>query len=186
MNEKDRRVKRTKKLLKESLAELLLEKNIHNITVRELTDHADISRGAFYSHYEDIYDLYDQMENELLEEIGSIMVEDPSNSYENLYTSLLNYVQNNASVCRVFMCGPGGGTAQKKLMNLMEARYDQIVLYEMKTSEMKQEWRYLDHYFTAGFVALLQKWLESDFSFPKERLLELIMAIDTACDQLYE
>lgn len=43
MNENDRRVKKTKALLKQSLAELLCEKDIKNITIKELTDRVSIS-----------------------------------------------------------------------------------------------------------------------------------------------
>ena len=37
----DRRVRRTKKLLKESFIELMSEKQIKDITVKDLTEHAD-------------------------------------------------------------------------------------------------------------------------------------------------
>ena len=109
MNEKDRRVKRTKKLLKDSLAELLLKKNIHSITVRELADHADISRGAFYSHYDDIFDIFEQMQSDWLAEIRDLMKEDPTHTYYETFDKLLDYVRDNASTCRVFMCKGSDG-----------------------------------------------------------------------------
>jgi len=54
----DRRVRKTKKALREGLAELLTQKSIQKITVRELTDKVDIHRSTFYANYEDIYDLF--------------------------------------------------------------------------------------------------------------------------------
>ena len=46
-NEQDRRVRRTRKRLQEALAALMREKELKDITVRELTDLADVNRGTF-------------------------------------------------------------------------------------------------------------------------------------------
>ena len=62
----DRRVRKTKKILRECLTQLLKSKKIQDITVRELTEMADLNRGTFYLHYKDVFDLLEQMEDELL------------------------------------------------------------------------------------------------------------------------
>ena len=51
MNTTDRRVKRTKKLLADALAALMKQKPLKSITVRELTELADLNRGTFYLHF---------------------------------------------------------------------------------------------------------------------------------------
>ena len=55
-NNLDSRVRRTKRLLRQGLTELLKQKSIKKITVRELSELIDINRGTFYLHYKDIYD----------------------------------------------------------------------------------------------------------------------------------
>ena len=69
----DRRVRKTRKLLKEALVALMTEKDFRKITVTELTKKADINRGTFYLHYFDIYDLLEEMENEALDYIKKII-----------------------------------------------------------------------------------------------------------------
>ncbi len=54
----DRRKRKTKALLRQTLTRLLLEKDLKDITISELTELADINRGTFYLHYRDIYDLF--------------------------------------------------------------------------------------------------------------------------------
>ena len=61
----DKRVKRTKRLLKETLTNLLLEKDIQQITVKSIVERADLNRGTFYLHYTDVYDLLKEIENEV-------------------------------------------------------------------------------------------------------------------------
>ena len=67
VNANDRRVKRTKKLLRDSLFSLLQEKSINEITVTELTDVADINRATFYFYYTDILDMLSQIQDEAYE-----------------------------------------------------------------------------------------------------------------------
>ncbi|NNL30778.1 MAG: helix-turn-helix transcriptional regulator [Gemmatimonadetes bacterium] len=47
----DRRVRRTRRRLKEALLELLQERSYESITVQEIIDRADVGRSTFYSHF---------------------------------------------------------------------------------------------------------------------------------------
>ncbi|MBQ9482873.1 MAG: TetR family transcriptional regulator [Ruminiclostridium sp.] len=61
MNEKpvDRRTLKTKKLIRDALAVLMTDRELQKVTVKDITDLADINRGTFYKHYLDVYDLYE-------------------------------------------------------------------------------------------------------------------------------
>ena len=65
----DRRVRKTKSQLKTGLAQLMREKSIREITVKELVDAVDINRSTFYLHYSDIPGLLAEIENEMMEEM---------------------------------------------------------------------------------------------------------------------
>ena len=69
----DRRIRKTRRLLRECLTALLKEKKVQDITVREIADMADINRGTFYLHYKDVFDLMEQIENELLKELEDML-----------------------------------------------------------------------------------------------------------------
>ena len=57
VNPNDPRVKRTRQLLKQALADLLAEQAFHDITVQDITERATLNRVTFYAHFEDKYDL---------------------------------------------------------------------------------------------------------------------------------
>lgn len=60
--------RKTKRLIKKVFAEMLSEKKeLGRISVSELCKRADISRGAFYSHYDDIYGVAADYENEMID-----------------------------------------------------------------------------------------------------------------------
>ena len=60
--------RKTNRLIKNVFAEMLSEyKEISRISVSELCTRAEISRGTFYSHYDDIYGVAEDYENELID-----------------------------------------------------------------------------------------------------------------------
>ena len=186
MNENDRRVKKTKALLKQSLAELLCEKDIKNITIKELTDRVSISRNAFYTHYVDIYDLYDQMEQELFSDINALLTGSPLDEYEAMLSTLLDYIQEHASIMRAFLCTEENYKFRIKLSSYFEQKFIEITLFEMNTSDCKDDWKYLINYHSYGTISAITMWIEDNFIYPKEKLLKMIMDIDEKSDCLYE
>ena len=70
----DRRVRRTRKQLRECLVTLLKQKKVQDITVRELTELADLNRGTFYLHYKDVFDLLEKTESELLDNFNQLVM----------------------------------------------------------------------------------------------------------------
>ena len=70
----DRRVLRTRKMLLEGLTDLLKEKDIKDISVKELADYADINRCTFYLHYKDVYDMLEKIEIEFVDDFNCFFV----------------------------------------------------------------------------------------------------------------
>ncbi len=97
------RVRRTQKLLREALIELIEERGFEALTIGELTERAMVSRAAFYRNYQDKYDLIEQIFEEamsaLLGAVGELGLEHPAEiwvkffehiaEYERLYRALL-------------------------------------------------------------------------------------------------
>ncbi|HEX6290578.1 MAG TPA: TetR/AcrR family transcriptional regulator [Herpetosiphonaceae bacterium] len=63
---KNLRLRRMQKLLREALIELIGERGFDALTIGELTERAMVSRAAFYRHYQDKYDLVDQIFEEAM------------------------------------------------------------------------------------------------------------------------
>ena len=85
----NRRIIYTKKVIRDSLVELLQDKDIHQITVTDICKKADINRGTFYTHYKDAFDLLQSIEDDLFNQIVEYIGETPAEEYIN---SLLHRV----------------------------------------------------------------------------------------------
>ena len=72
-NFEDRRARRSRKLLKESLLELMKHKTFSDISVRDVTDAADMNRGTFYLHYSGTAELLQSLEADLLSELQELI-----------------------------------------------------------------------------------------------------------------
>jgi AcrR family transcriptional regulator len=66
---KDLRVVKTKNNLQETLVQLLTEKSLDKISISELCKVANINRGTFYLHYKDIPGLFDELFDEVTEDL---------------------------------------------------------------------------------------------------------------------
>ena len=62
----DLRITRTLRLIKEAFYDLIREKGFENITVKDITERAMISRNTFYLHYADKFELLNKQCDELM------------------------------------------------------------------------------------------------------------------------
>ncbi|MFJ7679041.1 TetR/AcrR family transcriptional regulator [Peribacillus sp. NPDC097284] len=75
----DRRIIRTREVIYETVISLLSEKEFSRISVKDITNQANISRSTFYAHYQDKYDWLDKTVQEKLSELKESLV----NSMDN-------------------------------------------------------------------------------------------------------
>lgn len=65
----DLREKKTKRNIKNAFLQLRAHKPLERITIKELAESAEISKATFYLHYKDIYDLSNQLQHEVIQNI---------------------------------------------------------------------------------------------------------------------
>lgn len=66
--QEDPRVIRTKQLIVDSFLALLLEKDFHAISIKDITEQATVNRSTFYRHFTDKYTLLDHVVCQMMEE----------------------------------------------------------------------------------------------------------------------
>jgi AcrR family transcriptional regulator len=180
VNEKtqDRRVRKTKKALRDGLAVLMTEKNIRDITVRELCDLVDLNRGTFYLHYRDVFDLQQQIENEVVEEINEILEQHMPGENQQVYAllvELLHYIKENASLCNMLLGSNNNNSFLDKLCLIIENRCLSIWLEQHRFQNSDEEnLSYFCSYVVHGYVAVIAKWARTGMVIPPEQLSRLM------------
>ena len=115
----DRRIRKSKKALQEALIRLLSKKSIGEITIKELTDEADVHRGTFYHHYADAMDLKVQTEREIAEQLTEILSSVPQSRLEQgpypLLVRVLEYLEDNREIAKMLASEHGAPWLMEEL-----------------------------------------------------------------------
>ncbi|MFC7394541.1 TetR/AcrR family transcriptional regulator [Scopulibacillus cellulosilyticus] len=72
MNKIDRRILKSQKAIQSAFLEMLVDEGFDDITVKNITEKADLGRKTFYLHYIDKYDLLDKIVDDHLEQLREI------------------------------------------------------------------------------------------------------------------
>lgn len=172
----DRRVRKTKRQLRQGLTELLKEKSVKDITVKELSDLVDINRGTFYLHYKDIFDMVEQIENEMFESFRSVLDEYPVNALNGkplpMIVDLFRFIKENSDMCKVLIGKNGDILFVDRLKNLLKERClnDWMEIFNKNKS---QNFEYYYSFIVSGCIGLLQSWLETGLKESPEHMAKL-------------
>ena len=101
---------RTKKMIRAAFVELLgKKKNMETITVGELAERADIAKSTFYNHYDDVYAVAEEFENELIAKLSAVLDEielERSSEYENYFRKVIEFLKVNEDIYRKAITSP--------------------------------------------------------------------------------
>ena len=96
----NQRIRLTKRMLKEALAELLADKPIDRITVYELCSRAQINRTTFYKYYGSQFDLMEDMQSDFLKELENSLHE---KEQPMSLLSILTYIDTHRASCTALL-----------------------------------------------------------------------------------
>ena len=171
----DRRVKYTKMVLKQSLLELIADRPISKVTIKEICDLADVNRGTFYKHYNDQYHLLNEIQSELDSEMRATIEKKLtlSSSSVDIITETIRCMAAQSSFCKILCSDYGDGEFLKKLMYTAHDQFIEEWKTKLKQAGIKQ----LDRFYTYtanGIVAVAQEWLQSGMDESPEEIAAFI------------
>ncbi|MCL1992094.1 MAG: TetR family transcriptional regulator C-terminal domain-containing protein [Spirochaetes bacterium] len=174
----DRRAAKSKMAIKKVFLELLKKKPLNKITVAELSREADLGRGTFYLHYNDIYDLYDYIESELYGGLIEIFEEQPypvtnADDLVKLAEIITKYTADNKEV---FLLVTGSGSYGKLVRKLKKVLREKMFQkgYAGKISKY-DEMEYL--FIMYGLIGILEDWLNTGLAMPRKELVKILHKI---------
>ena len=172
----DRRVRKTKKQLRQGLTELLEEKSAKDITVRELSDRVDINRGTFYLHYKDIFDMIEQIEMEMFRDFHNVLAKHPFKALNGkplpMLIDVFSFVAENADMCKALIGKNGDLAFVNRLKGLVKDRClnDWMNMFDTGKS---QNFGYFYSFIVSGCIGLLENWLVNGLKESPEHMASL-------------
>jgi AcrR family transcriptional regulator len=172
-------------VLQDSLIELLEEKAISKITVKELCEKADINRTTFYTHYANPGELLATIEGEALiwanERITDLLGRSDHKEAIPILEEIFTYLIENGDHIKVLMSERGDIGFQKKLFELIYAACD----FTPPTSRAKDDElrEYYLVFAVSGSVGLIQKWLKDGLNKSAKEMAEIIYSMTYSVHQ---
>jgi len=172
----DRRNAKTEALIKDTFLNILKQKELHRTSVAEIAKQANLGRGTFYLHYNDIFDLYESIENEILTDLAKVFKDafpttDARNS-QKLTEELTLYVEKNKEFFKIMVRTDYGNTVYKikKLFYSQVYKEDTIINpYGDKQFDLAES-----IFVVSGIIGVLEKWIINDFQ-PAQTIIAKIL-----------
>lgn len=169
--QEDKRIRRTKKLLRQALTRLMQQKDFQSITVTDVVREADINRGTFYAHYRDVYDLREKIEAEMIEDFRELIADLHPSGTSNLQPVLaraVDYLEENREIVGTGVEGFG-----RKMITVLEECH-----LEMRPFRSVED-AYAARFLATGIVGMMEKWITEPQPIPKNEIVELINRVLT-------
>lgn len=162
-------------VLKQSLMDLLKERQITAITVKEICEGADINRSTFYAHYADQYDLLEQIESEIIEDMHMYL---SSYNFERedealqMTEKLIEYFATKKEECQTLFHDHSHSSFEQKVQNIAQ-RF--IIKNWLEAGQFDEDTsRYLSSFIISGSIEVMKAWLYNNMNKTPKEMAEFI------------
>ena len=177
MKVEDRRVRRTKQLIKQSLIELMHEKPFNEIKIKDITERADLNRGTFYLHYVDIYDLLSSIENEIFETLEKLLLVYHSNSLQiscfDLLKEVFSYIETNRDLFEALLNSQVEEAFLTKLQALIKTLGLELMQTTYKDTSLPH-YSYFLSFVLNGVLGVTEQWFKNGMDLSSKEMATMI------------
>lgn len=177
MNHKDNKgAQRTRASIKSAFLDLAETTELRQISVRQLTDACQISRGTFYLHYSDVFDLASTMESEILDQLESELSKRGGEAAQAdgfpMLQYAFEYVKSHQQETHVFLGSQGSADFRERLRQLIE-RYCLVGVGGLYGSMDERAESLFAPYAAAGILEVVRVWVRDGCDIPCAELAQL-------------
>lgn len=162
----DRRVVKTKKAIYSAFAQLLLEKDVNAITIKDIADRADINRKTFYNYYAGIYELIEEIENKILysfeQALMDVNIADALHNPNRLFNELTEIINQDLDFYGHLMRMENNSSLVVKLVGALKTKAKEIISKQTRLAPQMLD-IVLD-FVVSGMMKVYQNWFNSDRS----------------------
>ena len=173
---------RTHERIKKAFAELLAEKKaLNKITVAELAERAKVTRGTFYAHYDNIFEVAEELENEFISKLDSSAGQMTSIDDFPIYLhQIFEFLADNEELYRQLLSSDAPMVFIARLNNQIEKTIGEILREHSINKPMLD----LDiAFFTDGATYMILKYFRGEISlsldeiewYLRQRILEMFL-----------
>jgi AcrR family transcriptional regulator len=165
----DPRVRRTRRLLRDALVSLILEKDYPSISIKEITERAEVAYITFFRHFDSMDELLmevlDKGQLELMGRVETLAKQSEKPTLETEGRLIFEYIQQNADLFRVLLRSQSVSRIRKKVVRSIAAIY-QRSCNPLLSSNSPVTVEIAANHIATSLLSLIEWWLENRLSPP--------------------
>ncbi len=170
----DRRIQRTHQALAEALIALSLERGYDAVSVKDITDQANVAYITFFRHFKDKSDILMMMLDEMAEEIEHIAHEGAAFSHAHEGRLMFEYVQAKDDFYRVILSDQGSVAVRKRAIKQLSRLIRQHVgQHRTDADAVAIPADLAAHHVASSLLALIEWWMENGMPYTPEYMGEI-------------
>lgn len=169
----DPRVRRTRRMLRDALVSLMLEKDFASISIRDVTERAEVAYITFFRHFESL----DQLLMEVLEEglaellghIETLAKQSETSALETEGRLIFEYIEQNADLFRILFKSQSVTRVRKKVVRTIAAIFQKSCLPLVRSGSPVAT-AIMSNHIATSLLSLIEWWLDNKMTPPPPQM----------------
>ena len=180
----DRRVLRTRKLLREALMALIMEEGYDAISIQDITDKANLGRATFYLHFKDKDELLAEVMQEFLAEFIDQVPQFTQTQWRledtKAIIKLFDFAAQHYDLYRILIIGSGGITASRQLQNTIANNIKVCIQNEIDElgAQPVIPTEFIANHYAGSLLATIYWWLDQDLPYTVEEMAAMFQKVN--------
>ncbi|KIL40954.1 TetR family transcriptional regulator [Gordoniibacillus kamchatkensis] len=171
MSKVDRRVLKSQEAIKKAVLELMAEKNFDDITIRDISERANVNRGTIYLHYTDKFDLLDKIIEEHINNLRELCQSASEMTFTEGNYVWFEYFANNHLFFSTMLNTKSAASFRSRFLDLIVQEYKvEVDVTEGKNQGLSED--VIVQFFAAAVVGAVEWWFRNGMPLPPRIIAE--------------
>ncbi|WP_028401556.1 TetR/AcrR family transcriptional regulator [Ectobacillus panaciterrae] len=171
MSKVDRRILKSQEAIKKAVIELMSEKNFDDITIQDISDRANVSRGTIYLHYLDKFDLLDKLIEEHINEMRELCESAAEMDFIDANLIWFEYLESHYLFFSTMLVSKGAPSFRSQFLAfLIEEFKDEVDITEGKNHGLNED--IILQFIATSYVGLVEWWITNGMPYPPHIMAE--------------
>jgi AcrR family transcriptional regulator len=171
MSKVDRRITKSQEAIKKAFTELMSEKSFDAITIRDISDRANVNRGTIYLHYMDKFDLLDKIIEEHINKLQELCQSASEMTFKEGNFVWFEYFESNYLFFSTMLDSKGAPYFRSRFLELVVQEYKaELDITKGKNQGLSED--VILQFFGSAIVGAVEWWFKNEMPFPPHVMAE--------------
>ncbi|WP_338786174.1 TetR/AcrR family transcriptional regulator [Metabacillus sp. FJAT-53654] len=172
----DRRILKSQEAIKNAVIELMSEKKYDDITIQNISDRANVSRGTIYLHYLDKYDLLEKLIEEHIHKMEEICESTSALEFIDANLPWFEYLEQNYLFFSTMLASKKGAPYFRNKFHefLIEEFKDEVDVTSSGGKNYELQEDIILQFIVTSYVGLVEWWLTNEMPYPAEEMAKQV------------